>query len=210
MTRNSICDGILNFEVETLASLPLKCYYNFMSPIGDQITLILSWFTIFAQIAIILAAIALVLITLKHPAQILHHLSQKAAEHAMLAGFLISLAGLATSIIYSNLIGFDPCELCWWQRVFLYPQVILFGVALYNEKVRKVEDEMIFLYSLILSVCGETIALFQYYGQMFNPDILSMCTSQGFLCYFWVYHNPYDVTHCIHHSYTLLFFPSTF
>lgn len=153
-----------------------------MSPTGDQITLILSWFTIFAQIGIIIAAIILILITLKHPAQILHHLSQKAAEHAMLAGFLISVIGLATSIVYSNIIGFDPCELCWWQRVFLYPQVILFGVALYNEKVRKVEDEMVFLYSLILSVCGATIALFQYYGQMFDPDILSMCTSQGASC----------------------------
>lgn len=153
-----------------------------MSTFGDQITLILSWFTLFAQIAIIFAAIALILITFKHPAKILHHLSQKAAEHAMLGGFLISLTGFFTSIVYSNIIGFDPCELCWWQRVFLYPQVIIFGVALYNEKVRKVEDEMVFLYSLVLSLCGAFTALFQYYGQMFDPEILSSCASQGASC----------------------------
>jgi disulfide bond formation protein DsbB len=153
-----------------------------MSNLSIYINTTLSVFTILAQLGIIFVAIILVLKIFKRPTKVLHHLSQKTSEHALLAGLLVSTGGLVTSLIYSNILGFVPCELCWWQRIFLYPQVIIFGVAYYNKRIRKVEDEMVFLYSLVLSICGAFIALFQYYGQMFNPDLLSACDLQGESC----------------------------
>ena len=94
----------------------------------------------------------------------------------------MSLSALVASLFYSNVIGFDPCELCWWQRIFIYPQIVIFGIALYNERRHNIQDNMVFVYSLALSFCGAVIALFQYYGQFFDPDLLSLCTKTGASC----------------------------
>jgi hypothetical protein len=34
------------------------------------------------------------------------------------------------SLVYSQIVGFPPCDLCWWQRIFMYPQVIILFVAM--------------------------------------------------------------------------------
>lgn len=60
--------------------------------------------------------------------------------------------------------------------------MILFAVAFYNEKVKKVSDELVFLYSFVLSLIGGGIALFHYYAQMFNPDALAICGTTGVSC----------------------------
>lgn len=153
-----------------------------MTPLAAFTTLLFSWATLGAQVVILLATVALGLLIFKHPNVYLHHLLRKTADHAFLLGFIVSFGSLVGSLVYSNIIGFDPCELCWWQRIFIYPQTVLFAVALYNEKVNKVQDDMVFLYSLILSFIGAAIALFQYYGQMFDPELLSACASQGASC----------------------------
>jgi disulfide bond formation protein DsbB len=153
-----------------------------MTPLASTATTIFSWSTLVAQIVIVVSAIVLVAVILEHPNARLHRLSRKAGEHAILIGLIISLVSFMLSIFYSNVVGFQPCDLCWWQRIFLYPQVVLFAVAFYNEKVNKISDEMVFLYSFILSLLGGAIALFNYYGQMFNPEALAFCETQGSAC----------------------------
>lgn len=153
-----------------------------MSPIASTATALFSWGTLFLQIFIVAGAIVLVAAIFKHPNERLHRLSRAAGEHAILFGLLVSFACLVSSLFYSNVVGFQACDLCWWQRVFLYPQVILFAIAFYNEKVNKIFDNLVFLYSFVFSLVGGAIALFNYYGQMFNPDALAFCGIQGPAC----------------------------
>jgi disulfide bond formation protein DsbB len=51
-------------------------------------------------------------------------------RHGVLLSFIVALLSMAGSLVYSNVIGFEPCMLCWWQRIFLYPLVVILGVAL--------------------------------------------------------------------------------
>lgn len=74
--------------------------------------------------------------------------------------FLISLAGLAASLVYSEIIGFIPCGLCWLQRIFLYPQVLISAIALWKR------DQSVIDYLMGLSIVGGAIALYQHYLQM--------------------------------------------
>lgn len=71
-------------------------------------------------------------------------------------------AWLATlgSLFYSQIIGLVPCELCWYQRILMYPLVIILSVAL----IRK--DKNVAYYVLPMSVLGAAIALYQYLLQM--------------------------------------------
>src|SRR5579859_2546202 len=50
-------------------------------------------------------------------------------ERAVFFSFLVALAGVGGSLFYADIAGFQPCLLCWWQRIFLYPQAILLLIA---------------------------------------------------------------------------------
>lgn len=45
------------------------------------------------------------------------------------------VAAIATvgSLYFSEVMGFPPCGLCWYQRVFMYPLVVVLGVAALEE-----------------------------------------------------------------------------
>jgi disulfide bond formation protein DsbB len=93
---------------------------------------------------------------------------------ALLIAFAVSFLATLGSLIYSDIIGYDPCKLCWFQRIFMYPQVILFGIAAYKNNL----DMKI--YGLVLSIIGGAIALFHYIGQLgFNPFGLE-CLAIGY------------------------------
>src|SRR3989344_3289261 len=54
-------------------------------------------------------------------------------KHSLVLGFLVSLTAVAGSLFYSEIMGFEACILCWWQRIFIYPTVFIFAVALWRQ-----------------------------------------------------------------------------
>ncbi|MES2213772.1 MAG: disulfide bond formation protein B [Patescibacteria group bacterium] len=97
-------------------------------------------------------------------------------RHAVILGFLSALAAVLGSLLYSGVVGYAPCELCWWQRIFLYPQVVLFGVALYKK------DGGVFAYSVVLSIFAGVIALYHSYIQLGGTRSVLPCTAEGAAC----------------------------
>lgn len=57
----------------------------------------------------------------------LHHLVER---FFALGGSMVVLGVIISTLVVSELIGYEPCELCWYQRIALYPQLVLFGLAL--------------------------------------------------------------------------------
>ncbi|MEY3783724.1 MAG: hypothetical protein RLZZ230_46 [Candidatus Parcubacteria bacterium] len=91
----------------------------------------------------------------------------------MTAGFLFTLGSSIMTLVYSEGFGFIPCGLCWTQRVFLYPQVFILGMAIfYKEKVAA-------RYGLLLSIPGLIVALYQHYLQMGGNEFIACPTSGG-------------------------------
>lgn len=80
------------------------------------------------------------------------------------------VAGGATigSLYFSERAGFVPCELCWYQRIAMYPQALVLAIA----AVRR--DVGILRYSLPLAAIGFAIAIYHVQLQIF-PDQASMC-----------------------------------
>ena len=81
-------------------------------------------------------------------------------------GFLLTLGATVMSLFYSEILGFVPCGLCWVMRIFMYSQVVLFGLALWKR------DRAIADYSIALSVLGIVVGLYQHYLQMGGTDVL--------------------------------------
>ncbi|MDO8520833.1 MAG: hypothetical protein Q7S52_01845 [bacterium] len=79
---------------------------------------------------------------------------------AMGIGLFLSGASTIGSIIYSEVVGFPACILCWIQRIFMYPQMFLFGLAWWRK------ERLIASYMLMLSLLGILVALYQWVKDM--------------------------------------------
>ena len=128
-----------------------------MTELAQQLNFLLALGTIAIQVAAVVLAVLL----------LLERYKQKTFRVLTLVGvygiqlvFFISLASVGISLFYSEILGFIPCGLCWLQRIFLYPQVILAGMAWYK-KDNKIAD-----YLIALSGVGAVVALYQHYLQM--------------------------------------------
>src|SRR3989344_5579147 len=80
---------------------------------------------------------------------------------------------LVGSLYLSEVAHFDPCKLCWYQRIFMYPQVFILATAL-KEKFQNV-----FKYALPLSITGFIIAAYHYYFQISGNPLIP-CSAVGF------------------------------
>jgi disulfide bond formation protein DsbB len=49
--------------------------------------------------------------------------------NALAACFVVALLATAGSLYFSEVAGFQPCTLCWYQRIAMYPLVVVFGIA---------------------------------------------------------------------------------
>lgn len=67
-----------------------------------------------------------------------------------------SLVATLGSLFYSEIMGYTPCELCWIQRIFMYPLVFIYGTALLRKNVH------IALPGLIMSVIGLCVSIYHY------------------------------------------------
>ena len=90
-------------------------------------------------------------------------------------GFLISLAATIGSLVYSNVIGYAPCLLCWYLRIAFYPQVLLFAMAL-RKQDRKIID-----YALGLSVFGLIVSIYHVISENIGSSVIS-CDASGPSC----------------------------
>ncbi len=82
------------------------------------------------------------------------------AHRSVLIGFVVALTATLGSLTYSDVIGYAPCVLCWFQRIFMYPQVLIMGIALYRS------DWSVRTYGFVLSVVGGALAFWHYLGQL--------------------------------------------
>lgn len=81
-------------------------------------------------------------------------------QHGLYFSWLIALIATLLSLYLSILEALPVCELCWYQRICMYPLAIILGIAAYRD------DRMIALYTLPLAILGLLLSLYQYLEQM--------------------------------------------
>ncbi len=74
----------------------------------------------------------------------------------------ISLSATLGSLFFSELEGLAPCLLCWYQRILMYPIVIIAIIAQFTK------DYAASKYILALSIPGFFLAMYHYIIQKSN------------------------------------------
>lgn len=81
---------------------------------------------------------------------------EKRSELLLIMIWTQSVIAVTGSLFFSEVMGYTPCEICWFQRVIMYPLVIIYGTALIKK------NEIIALPGLILSGIGVLTSTFHY------------------------------------------------
>jgi disulfide bond formation protein DsbB len=83
---------------------------------------------------------------------------------AVTGAWSVATLAMAGSLYYSEIAHFPPCTLCWYQRIAMYPLVLILGIA----AIRR--DTAIRLYAIPLALVGAAISSYHYLLEWF-PEL---------------------------------------
>jgi len=90
--------------------------------------------------------------------------------------WLLATVSTLASLFFSEVIGLIPCELCWYQRIFMFPLVVILLAGLHPF------DHKVVRYALPVAVIGLLFTIYHcllFFG--FIPETMQPC-SQGVSC----------------------------
>ena len=90
--------------------------------------------------------------------------------------WIIALLATVGSLFFSEVMELPPCVLCWYQRIAMYPLVLIIATGIV------LKDKRLKIYSLPLCLIGLAISIYHnllYYGII--PESITPCT-EGISC----------------------------
>lgn len=90
--------------------------------------------------------------------------------------WVVALLATVGSLFFSEVMGLPPCALCWYQRIAVYPLVLIIGTGIV------LRDTRVRAYALPLALAGLAVSVYHnllYYGII--PETLTPC-SEGASC----------------------------
>ena len=97
-------------------------------------------------------------------------------KYALLIAWVQATVALLGSLFFSLVMQLPPCDLCWYQRIAMYPLVLIIGLGILKK------DKVFFDYAFPLAIIGWVIALYHnllYYKIL--PESAAPCL-QGISC----------------------------
>ena len=91
------------------------------------------------------------------------------------AAGIVSLVATLGSLYLSEIAGFEPCVLCWYQRIAMYPLPLILGIATFRK------DIGVRFSAIPIAVVGLGIAVYHYVIQAV-PGLESGSCAVGVPC----------------------------
>ncbi len=95
----------------------------------------------------------------------------------LLLAWLVSLIATFGALFIGEVLGREPCVLCWYQRSFMFPLSVILGVGIW------LGDPRVGRYGAVLAMLGGSIALWHlglYRGLI--PEAPTPCSATGPTC----------------------------
>ncbi|PIC78052.1 disulfide bond formation protein B [Sporosarcina sp. P19] len=83
----------------------------------------------------------------------------KPQGYLLYVAWVVSLVAMFGSLYFSEIKGYIPCELCWYQRILMYPLTLLLGIATFQN------DTTVKKFVLPLALIGGSISFMHYLEQ---------------------------------------------
>jgi len=154
-----------------------------MTPIVQNVTDVLSFFTVIADV---LAIFLFVLLTTPlRDRGWGKRVSAFFGRYAVLFSFIIAVGGVVGSLFYSEFAHFRPCVLCWIERGFLYTDAVIFIVAMLARKEEHVRQYGNFVRNCAIALSGAGFIVSAYHSWLqLGGGSLIPCSATGVSCEF--------------------------
>lgn len=83
----------------------------------------------------------------------------KPQGYLLYVAWVVSLVAMFGSLYFSEIKGYIPCELCWYQRIFMYPLALILGIGTFQN------DSSVKKFVLPLALIGGSISFMHYLEQ---------------------------------------------
>jgi disulfide bond formation protein DsbB len=103
------------------------------------------------------------------------------SDVALPLGFAVALTCTLGSLYMSEVRHFTPCDLCWYQRICMYPLVVLLGIAALRR------DRGVWRYVLPLAVIGAGISTYHYLHERFPDSVATSCSLEASCSTLWIW-----------------------
>lgn len=91
-------------------------------------------------------------------------------------GWLVATVSTLAALFLGEVMGYTPCVLCWYQRICMFPLVLILGAGLFPF------DRNVVRYALPLALAGWLLAVFHWaVASGLVPESATPC-SQGVPC----------------------------
>lgn len=100
---------------------------------------------------------------------------QRRPRHLVLWAWIAALLATSGSLYLSEVMHFAPCSLCWYQRIAMYPLVVLLGVGIVTG------DHRVWHYVVPLASIGFAVAVYHVVIQ-WRPTLDAGVCSLGVPC----------------------------
>lgn len=103
-------------------------------------------------------------------------------QNAFVLGFLVSLFATLGALTYSSVYDFAGCDFCWYQRIAIFPMILILGMAaIKNDKLIKPYVIVLATAGIIVSVYHWSIHMISVYGSQATADGLVPCSASEIL-----------------------------
>ncbi len=148
----------------------------------DTVTTFFALLAVFALLVLVVVAVSAVVAgtTGRLPGP-LAEARAAVGQVSLVLAFFVALTCTLGSLYLSEVAKFPPCDLCWYQRILMYPQVVILGVAALRR------DASVKWYSVPLVGLGVCISAYHYLIERFPESVKFSCESDNPCSTVWVW-----------------------
>lgn len=149
---------------------------------NDAVSLFLAMLAVVCMLFVASVAVVASVAATKGLGPGLAALRDAVSDAALVLAFAVAATCMLGSLYMSEVRHFPPCDLCWYQRIAMYPLVVILFVAL----VRK--DRSVWRYVLPVALIGAAISTYHYLHERFPDTVSTACSMEASCATLWIWH----------------------
>lgn len=147
----------------------------------DAFSLFFGLLAVIAQIAVIgMAGLAAVARLTPSARTAYERVKHELGPRAIGLAAAVAVVCMSGSLYYSEVAGFPPCRLCWYQRIAMYPLAVILPIAAWRR------DDGVRWYAMPLAAVGGLIAVYHMLVERFPTLEAGSCDPTNPCSIIWV------------------------
>ena len=148
---------------------------------NDTVSLFLAMLAVLALLFVVGVAVVAVISRTRGLGPGLASLRDAVSDASLLLALAVATTCTLGSLYMSEVRHFVPCDMCWYQRIAMYPLVVILLVAVLRR------DRAVWRYVLPLALIGAAVSTYHYLHERFPESVSTSCSLEASCSTLWIW-----------------------